>query len=701
MSLQDSRSVSPALFNDSLRDEEELSRHPFVKTILKIVYKLLNHIVAIYRGNRYRIIFAVYTFSVTWVTAVVMYVIQKETDNPITVLDAWFMSISSFSGCGLTVVDITQWKRGAQIMILVALQLGSLPICSAFPSLLRLRALWCIDCNEILPSDAKVVRRHYKVNLVVIWMSLMYWFLVQSLSVMFLVAACQMSFWWSIFHTTSGFSQGGFPLDSRGFAIPELIEKSQLLLLFIVLVPMGNALFPVWQRLHVWLWSRIARFCSRGDAGRDTTLPLGKWFLLNLSWREFSDGIDELLGCPSLYYTHLFSRKSTLSLLGMWMGLTIVDFLMFLPDYGTSAFISTDHQWLQALFQTATIRTAGMSTMDVSHVELGHLMYWVMAMYLSSYPYMLTDQGVEKTAKAKADEDEKRDLVILDPNHRIENTDADVALFDPTQLLSMLNPSNFAPTAIVDNSIALVEASRDTLQEIAEKAQATVATEIGWLYVACVAIAYTESYTLNDGGDDAPVLRLLFEVASAYGTIGLSLSSIEKPTVSYCAIFHPLAQLIIVALMYFGKFRGLPQKVSIHWVSRLVAARRAAKKARSEQSVSGLTTPRAGVLATPRHASSFRGGSDSMNTDLVQFPQEVRFNDDADNLESDTSKSQLDAPPISAPVESAGAREGYRVVADIGPLVDASPNPNDESGVPTPHAGVEGLPEVLLVPCSA
>ncbi|CUG92492.1 cation transporter, putative [Bodo saltans] len=263
---------------------------------------------------------------------------------------------------------------------------------------------------------------------------------------------------------------------------------------------------------------------------------------------------------------------------GMWLGLTFVDFMMFIPDYHTAAFVSPHHQWLQALFQTATIRTAGMSTMDVSQVQLGHLMYWVMAMYLSSYPYMLTDKAVQNSAKSKAEEDEKRDLVILDPNHRIQGTDADVALFDHDAILTMLNPvniaRNLAPTAIVDNSIALVEASRETLQDIADKAQATVATEIGWLYLACIVIAYTESYTLNDGGDDAPVLRLLFEVTSAYGTIGLSLSSVQNPTVSYSVIFHPLAQFIILVLMYFGKFRGLPQTVSIHWVSRLVAARR-------------------------------------------------------------------------------------------------------------------------------
>ncbi|CUG92493.1 Hypothetical protein, putative [Bodo saltans] len=99
--------------------------------------------------------------------------------------------------------------------------------------------------------------------------------------------------------------------------------------------------------------------------------------------------------------------------------------------------------------------------------------------------------------------------------------------------------------------------------------------------------------------------------------------------------------------MYFGKFRGLPQSVSIHWVSRLVAARRAAKKARSEQSTSALNTPsHGGLLATPRH-NSFRGGNDSFNSGaLAQFPPEVRFNDNAENVQSENSMSQPESPSI-------------------------------------------------------
>ncbi|CUG92495.1 cation transporter, putative [Bodo saltans] len=540
-----------------------------------IFVRLGHQVVDLYNDNQYRVIFASYTFSASLGCAAIMYAIQKQTDAPATLLEAWYVAISCFSGCGLTIADITKWHWTAQVMMIVAMELGSIALCSAVPSMLRLRALWNIDCKEVIPSDALMVKRHYRVNLVVVWSAVVYWFLMQAFSILFLLIACQMSPWWSIFHTASGFNNAGFALDPRNFAIPELIDKPQLILLFIFLIPTGNTLFPVYQRILVWCWSKMGRRFAKSET--ETVVPRGRWFLFNLSWREFSEGIDELYTYPTLYYTHLFSTKSTVTLLGMWLALSTTDFLMFSPDYGSSAFVSTNHQWLQALFQTATVRTAGFCILDLNKVQLGHLMYWVLAMYLSSYPYMLTDQAIRTAStKTKEEENADRDLVIVTPS--ADGSDMESPLFhiDPNAILHMLNPLNFNATKIVASSKALIETSREKINHIAEQAQTTCATEIGWLYVACIIIAYTEKYYLADGGDDAPVLRMLFEVSSAYGTVGLSLSSFEKPTLAYSAIWHPLAQFMVVMMMYFGKFRGLPQTVEIDWVANIVNARRAA-----------------------------------------------------------------------------------------------------------------------------
>jgi Trk-type K+ transport system membrane component len=536
--------------------------------------KAAHHIVDLYEDNKYRVIFAAYTFSASLSCAAIMYGIQRQTDAPATLLEAWYVAISCFSGCGLTIADITQWHWTAQFMMIVAMELGSIALCSALPSLLRLRALWNINCDEIAPSDALVVKRHFRVNVVVLWSAVVYWLLIQLFAFLFILITCQVSPWWAMFHTASGFNNAGFALDSRNFAIPELIDKPQLLLLFVFLIPTGNTLYPVYQRMLVWCWSRLAGQFSASES--ECVVPRSRWFLFNLSWREFSEAMDEFRTCPSLYYTHMFSYKSTLSLLGMWLALTLTDYLMFAPDYGSSAFVSTKHQWLQALFQTATVRTAGFCIMDLNKVQLGHLMYWVLAMYLSSYPFMITDQTARGTSKTMVEEDADRDFVVVDPQSPESTADPNSPLFRRNTILSKLNPLNFDASKIVASSRELVGASREKIHDIAEKAQSTVATEIGWLYVACIIIAYTENYYLADGRDDAPVLRMLFEISSAYGTVGLSLSSVEKPTLAYSAIWNPLAQFIVVLMMYFGKFRGLPQTVEIDWVVNLVNARREA-----------------------------------------------------------------------------------------------------------------------------
>lgn len=63
----------------------------------------------------------------------------------------------------------------------------------------------------------------------------------------------------------------------------------------------------------------------------------------------------------------------------------------------------------------------------------------------------------------------------------------------------------------------------------------------------------------------------MFEVVSAYGTVGLSLGS-PNANYSLCGDFRTLSKLILCAVMIRGRHRGLP--VAIEWVSFLLRAPR-------------------------------------------------------------------------------------------------------------------------------
>ncbi|CUI13119.1 membrane-associated protein, putative [Bodo saltans] len=531
------------------------------RAVLSFFAAVCFEVMETFRRNRYRFIFGAYILTVTWACAAAMYMIQRQTDHPASILQVWFVAISCFSGTGLGIVDITQWHPTAQVMMMIAMEFGSLVLCSALPSILRLRSLRSIHAADLNSSEALIVRRHYNVNAVIVWSCVVYWFLAQCISVFVLVLFCDMSWWWSFFHTASGFTNAGFGLDSRNFAIPELIAKPILVFWFVILVPIGFSLVPVSQRMLVRLWRNLARV-QASLAVSSGTGAYGKWYLFGVSWHEFAEGADELLACPNLYYTHMFSPRNTWILFGLWAGLTLTDFLMFLPDFDTAAFLSEDHKWLQALFQAAA---TGLTMLDFTQLRLGHLVYWVAAMYLNTYPFMVTKKTAQLTEKPREVQDASRG----------EDASAPKIVMMAVAATSCSPQQNSASP----NAWDLIASSHQTIGTIKQQAQTTIAAEIGYLFVASIFIAYLELNTLTSFmADDSPVLRLLFEVSSAYGTVGLSLSSSKAPTVSYSGIWSPASQVVVIALMYFGKFRGLPQDVSIHWVSRMIHARRASAK---------------------------------------------------------------------------------------------------------------------------
>ncbi len=55
--------------------------------------------------------------------------------------------------------------------------------------------------------------------------------------------------------------------------------------------------------------------------------------------------------------------------------------------------------------------------------------------------------------------------------------------------------------------------------------------------------------------------KILFEVASAYGTVGLSLGTPEVPGASFSAEWRPVSKLILCLVMFLGKLRGLPEAI--------------------------------------------------------------------------------------------------------------------------------------------
>jgi len=85
--------------------------------------------------------------------------------------------------------------------------------------------------------------------------------------------------------------------------------------------------------------------------------------------------------------------------------------------------------------------------------------------------------------------------------------------------------------------------------------------DLWFIFLGLFVIAIVEGHRLQNNNDYAFTLfSVLFEIVSAYGTVGLSLG---YPTInaSFSAEFKTLSKLVVIAMQIRGRHRGLPYEL--------------------------------------------------------------------------------------------------------------------------------------------
>jgi hypothetical protein len=84
--------------------------------------------------------------------------------------------------------------------------------------------------------------------------------------------------------------------------------------------------------------------------------------------------------------------------------------------------------------------------------------------------------------------------------------------------------------------------------------------DLWYIFLGFFIIAISEGPRLQSGDPNFTMFIVLFEIVSAYGTVGLSLG---YPTInaSFSAEFGVIAKLIIIAMQIRGRHRGLPYEL--------------------------------------------------------------------------------------------------------------------------------------------
>lgn len=215
-----------------------------------------------------------------------------------------------------------------------------------------------------------------------------------------------------------------------------------------------------------------------------------------------------LLQHPRRCFIYLFPSRQTWYLLFIQLTIDITAWLCFeILNIGMPAFqaLSTGNRILDGLFQATGLRTSGAYIISFSSLAPACLVAYLVIMYISSYPMVMT---LRKT-----------------------NT-------------------------YEERSIGLQEGD-DSAAGIASHLQKQLAYDIWFQFFAFFLVCIIERDHLRAPDPGFDVFSLLFEVTSAYGTVGLSLG-VPGEDYSLSGRFASLSKVVMLFVMVRGRHRGLP-----------------------------------------------------------------------------------------------------------------------------------------------
>ncbi|EXJ93875.1 hypothetical protein A1O1_02268 [Capronia coronata CBS 617.96] len=268
------------------------------------------------------------------------------------------------------------------------------------------------------------------------------------------------------------------------------------MLLLSFLIIIGNTGFPCMLRLTIWL---ITKFVSIGG-------PL---------WEE----LRFLLDHPRRCFTLLFPGDATWWLFAILVVLNAVDLIFFIIlDLNDPVItkMSGGIRFVDGLFQAASTRTAGFAVVSLSDLHPAIQVSYLIMMYISVFPIAISMRRTNVY--------EEKSLGIYGKGSA-EETDEKEPSYVGAHLRRQLS------------------------------------FDLWYVFLGMFIIAIVEGGKLENTNEYAFTLfSVLFEIVSAYGTVGLSLGY-PGINASFSAKFRTLSKLIIIAMQIRGRHRGLPYEL--------------------------------------------------------------------------------------------------------------------------------------------
>ncbi|KAL2835932.1 cation transport protein-domain-containing protein [Aspergillus pseudoustus] len=266
------------------------------------------------------------------------------------------------------------------------------------------------------------------------------------------------------------------------------------LLLMTFLIIIGNTAFPCMLRFIIWVLSKVV--------SKETPL-----------WEE----LKFLLDHPRRCFTLLFPRNATwwlFAILVLLNGIDLIFFIILDLNDPTVTSLSTGTKILDGLFQASCTRTAGFAVVSISELHPAVQVSYMIMMYISVFPIAIS------VRRTNVYEEKSLGVYEDDTDENEENQTA------PSYIGTHLRKQ--------------------------------LGFDLWYVCLGLFIITIVEGDRLESTSQYAfQIWAVLFEVVSAYGTVGLSLGY-PGVNASFVSQFRPISTLVIIAMQIRGRHRGLP-----------------------------------------------------------------------------------------------------------------------------------------------
>lgn len=216
-----------------------------------------------------------------------------------------------------------------------------------------------------------------------------------------------------------------------------------------------------------------------------------------------------MLDHPRRCYTHMFPAAETGWLLLVLLFLNSVQILWeVMLDWHSPAYdrLNAGQTLVNIYFQSVAVRTSGFNSVDITQLSVANL--WLIAgmMYVAASPVTI---ALRYTGKSES-------ITAEDRRTKATNT-------------------------------------------VGSQAQSIFMKHIILLFISVLFICMMEEVPLATDPNYS-IFKIMFEVASGYGTVGLTLGYGTLPY-SFCGVWSGGSKFVLLLVMILGKHRNLPESI--------------------------------------------------------------------------------------------------------------------------------------------